>query len=78
MNIDEHISDNIKKKIKNKYKTVTQCARNNGMTPAYLNNTIGKIKKGIYPSIRRIKEIAIICECDFTEFFEVKKEVKIQ
>ncbi|WP_302429041.1 hypothetical protein [Fusobacterium varium] len=72
MNIDEIISFNIKTKIKNKYKNVTQCALLNEMTPSYLNNTIGKIKKGVYPSITRLKEIAKFCECDFTEFFKIE------
>lgn len=71
MNVDEMISFNIRTKIKNKYKTVTKCALLNEMTPSYLNNTIGKIKKGVYPSITRLKKIATFCECDFTDFFKI-------
>lgn len=72
MKIDELVSLNIKKRIRNKYTNISECAKNNKMTPAYLINTIGKIKKGKYPSIKRLKKIAEICECSFTDFFEAE------
>lgn len=71
MTKDKKVSDNIKNTIKSKYNTVTECARLNGINHKYLNNTINKISHGQYPSIKFLKEIAQICNCDFTDFFRV-------
>lgn len=68
---DKLVAENIRNKIKTKYTTVTECAKTNGINHKYLNNTINKISHGQYPSIKFLKEIAQICDCDFTDFFRV-------
>ena len=65
------IAENFNKIIKTKYKTVSECSIENFNSQKYLTNTISKIRKGLYPSIPRIKELAKICDCEFTEFFNI-------
>lgn len=73
--LDLLIADNFNKLIKNKYKTVVECSIENFNSPKYLTNTISGIRKGRYPSIPRIKEIAEICDCEFIEFFKIAEEI---
>ena len=65
------IAENFNRIIKTKYKTVSECSIENFNSQKYLTNTIARIRKGRYPSISRIKELAKICNCDFIEFFNV-------
>lgn len=71
-NLDLLIADNFKKFIKRKYKTVEECSLKHFTCKKYLNNVISNIrKKGKYPSIPRIKEIAKFCDCEFIDFFKI-------
>lgn len=65
------IAENFNRIIKTKYKTVSECSIENFDSQKYLTNTISKIRRGLYPSIPRIKELAKICDCEFTEFFNI-------
>ena len=65
------IAENFNRIIKTKYKTVVECSIENFNSQKYLTNTIYAIKQGKYPSIPRIKELAKICDCEFTEFFNI-------
>ena len=70
-NIDILIAEKFNELIKKKYKTVMECSEKNFQSKKLLTNTISKIRQGEYPSITRIKEIAAVCDCEFTEFFKI-------
>lgn len=69
MNIDIKVSENIKKIVREKYKTGTACAEKLGMSSRALNDSINNIKSNRYPSIKFLKKIAEACDCDITDFF---------
>ena len=71
MTIDEKISKHLREIIKNKFGTIKNAAIDLKMNERYLENLVHKIKKGEYPSVKRLKEIAKICDCEFTDFFKV-------
>jgi hypothetical protein len=62
-------SEKIKNKILLKYPSVSECARKNGINEKYLNNIICRVKKGIYPSIKRLEEISEMASCNVRDFF---------
>lgn len=69
--LDFKISENFKKIIKKKYKTVKECSLAGTWGEKYLTNAIGRIKNGKYPTIEQIKKIAELCDCNFIDFFQV-------
>lgn len=71
MTIDEVVSINIKKHLKNKFGNIKIAAEQLNMNKRYLENTIYKIKNGSYPSMKKIKKIAEVCECEITDFFKI-------
>lgn len=70
-NIDGKISRNIQKIIKEKFRTGTECAKAMGVSARSLNDSVNKIKLGKYPSVKQLKRIANVCECEITDFFKV-------
>lgn len=72
--LDLKISENFKKILKEKYKTVKECSVAGEWGEKYLTNTISKIKNGKYPTIDQIKKIAELCDCDFVDFFKIDKK----
>lgn len=71
LNLDEKISKNIKKIMREKFGTGTECAKLLGVSARSLNDSINKIKNGHYPSVKQLKRIAKVCECEITDFFKV-------
>ncbi len=69
--INLKIANNIRKKIKDKFKTVKDASVTGGWGEKYLTNMMSKIKNGgIYPSIPQLLEVATLCECELKDFFE--------
>lgn len=77
MNIDEQVSENIRMIIKKKYGTATNLARKLRITPQALNGSVADIKKGKYPSVKKLKKIAKICDCEITDFFKLKENIDL-
>lgn len=73
MNTDIIIFENIKTIIKENYGTGSNLAKKLKITPQALNDSIADIKKGKYPSIKKLKKIARACDCDITDFFKIRK-----
>lgn len=73
--IDILVAENFNKIIKSKYNTVVECSIENFKSNKYLTNTISRVRKGRYPSVSRIKELAKICDCEFTDFFKIAEEI---
>lgn len=71
MTVDEKVSKKIKEKLKEKFGNIKIAAENLNMNKRYLENTIYKIKNGSYPSMKKIKKMAEICECEITDFFNI-------
>lgn len=71
MNTDEKISKHLRNIIKNKFGNMKNAAIKLEMNERYLENIVYKIKKGEYPSIKKLKEIANVCDCEITDFFKV-------
>ncbi|MGL4954311.1 MAG: helix-turn-helix domain-containing protein [Cetobacterium sp.] len=71
LSLDEKISKNIKNIMRNKFGTGTKCAEVLGVSPRSLNDSINKIKQNKYPSIKQLKRIASVCDCEITDFFKV-------
>lgn len=68
---NKRVAENIKKCIKNKYKTIKDCSIKNFNSKHYLNNLISEMRtKEKYPTVKRLQEIAEICDCDFIDFFK--------
>lgn len=72
INLDGIISKNIKKIIKEKFGTGTECAKVLGVSARSLNDSINKIKLGKYPSVKQLKRIAKVCDCEITDFFKLE------
>lgn len=73
MDTDIIISENIRIIIKENYGTVSNLAKKLKISPQALNDSIADIKKGKYPSIKKLKKIAQTCNCDITDFFKMRK-----
>lgn len=71
MSTDEKISKHLRNIIKNKFGNMKNAAVKLNMNERYLENIVYKIKKGEYPSIKKLKEIASVCDCEITDFFKV-------
>ncbi|MGL4572929.1 MAG: hypothetical protein ACRCVJ_17915 [Clostridium sp.] len=71
MSTDEKISKHLRTIIKNKFGNMKNAAVKLKMNERYLENIVYKIKIGEYPSIKKLKEIAKVCECEITDFFKV-------
>lgn len=71
LNINDKIANNIRKKIKDKFKTVKDASITGGWGEKYLTNMISDLKnKNNYPSIPQLIKVAALCECDLKDFFE--------
>lgn len=71
MTLDEQISDNIRNIIKNAHGTGSKLAEKLNVTPQALNDSVADIKKGKYPSVKKLKKIAKACNCEITDFFKI-------
>lgn len=71
MTIDEKISLNIKRCLKTKFGSLKIAAEKLEMNRRYLENTLYKIKNGSYPSMKKIKKFAEVCDCQITDFFNI-------
>lgn len=71
MTTDEKVSKHLRDLLKNKFGNIKNAAIKLKMNERYLENIVYKIKKGEYPSMKKLKEIAKICECEITDFFKV-------
>ncbi|MGL4934969.1 MAG: helix-turn-helix transcriptional regulator [Cetobacterium sp.] len=71
MNVDEQISWRIRKLIKEKHGSGSNLAKNLNITPQALNDSIADIRKGKYPSVKKLKKIAEACDCQITDFFNI-------
>lgn len=71
MSTDEKISKHLRNIIKNKFGNMKNAAVKLSMNERYLENIVYKIKKGEYPSIKKLKEIASVCDCEITDFFKL-------
>lgn len=71
MTVDEKISKNLRNIIKNKFGNMKNAAIQLEINERYLENIVYKIKIGEYPSMKKLKEIAKVCDCEITDFFKV-------